>query len=177
MAPRKIDNTSFTDIGIVSWKEFTGDTYNPGIMAVQPLVEMLGSAPYARVMNNASKETKQTVLYDAEYPFDYFYRKLVLGMGFVNESGELDREKLRLFVDDLYQYACDAQQRQREAEIRKQAEELAVKFPHMNVEQWFQQLKGVESSVEADTKKEGNVTTTPETTKAVKSTKATKPSA
>lgn len=118
------------------WKEFTTTgKYNPGILSIQPTVEFLGDMGFTRVAVNDKKFTKQQVAYDKEYVFEFFYKKLVLGMGFVID-GVLNDGLLELFLGELLIYSRGADDRRKAEELDDAARKLAAQFPQKTAEQW-----------------------------------------
>ncbi len=120
----------YQELPDANWKDFKGGKYNPGVMAVQPTIEMLGDEPFPRMLVNDKKQTKQRVWYDREYVLDYFYRKLS-GVGF-GDNIDLQRD----FLQELSDYVTTAKEREREAQLEQDAIELAEKYPVMTVQEW-----------------------------------------
>lgn len=137
------DNAQYPHIGQFHWKYFQlqNGKRNVAVSSTVPRVDMMLDSGMVKEFTDKKRGANYSVLFDREYVFDYLYQKIVVNMGWVNNS-KLDANVLKCFLGDFLTY-CEALHKEGEmSSVKAQAIVLAQQFPHRTVEQWERELIG-----------------------------------
>ncbi|MEH1794624.1 Rho termination factor N-terminal domain-containing protein [Nostoc sp.] len=137
------EELQYPHIGQFYWQHFQQQDgkRNVAVSSTVPRVEMMLETGMVKEFTDKKREQSYSVLFDSSYVFDYFYQKIVLNMGWENNS-RIDINVLRCFLDDFLLHCetkCSSKEQQA---IEAQALTLSQQFPHKTLEQWKQDLMG-----------------------------------
>ncbi|MEH1821929.1 MAG: hypothetical protein V7L31_23090 [Nostoc sp.] len=144
MTPKKTENidvSGYKYLGKRHWKDFVSSTgkFDPGKANFKPRLEMLSPKGMVKSFYDHKALTKIDVHYDEEFVYDYYYQRLILTMGWM-ENGKVDESILQLFFTKLLAYCNTLEERSQLTKIRQQAEHLAAQFPHKSADDWEKTL-------------------------------------
>lgn len=149
------DVSGYRNLGKHHWKEFVSATgkFDPGKANFKPRLEMLSPKGMTKTFYDHKAETRIDVHYDEEFVYDYYYQRLVLTMGWM-DNGVLEENLLQLFFAKLCEYCNTVNNRTQNEKVKKQAQELAKQFPERSVEEWEEFLLNKITPVSQQTKSE-----------------------
>lgn len=135
------DVSGYQNLGKHHWKEFVSATgkFDPGKANFKPRLEMLHPKGMIKTFFDHKAETRIDVHYDEEFVYDYYYQRLILTMGWM-DNGKIDEDILQRFFDKLVNYCNTIEQKSQLLKIRQNAELLAQQFPHKSVDEWEKTL-------------------------------------
>jgi hypothetical protein len=122
------------------WSTFVDELYIPGVYNVTPNVQMMGDEGYIKHIKVKNTGDSFPVQFDKYYVFEYFYKRMVIGLGFGNETN-CNTENLSEFLDDLLGYCANRVNTQRLKELARDAEAMAEKYPGSSKEEWYKILQ------------------------------------
>ena len=139
--PKKVSDTSgYKQLPTVTWKESIREKgYDPGIISRSPTREMMrqGGAKIRQVDNKS--ETYYDIVYDLDYVLEYFHRRLILNLSFLI-GDTFDNESYEKFFADLRTYSIATYEKETQASLEIEAEDMAAKYPGQSKEQWLEIL-------------------------------------
>ncbi|QSJ20078.1 hypothetical protein JYQ62_16015 [Nostoc sp. UHCC 0702] len=133
--------------GKFHWSEVPGELYSAGMRLMTLNNFMLRKDGYTKRLMNKPKLAYFDVVFDKEFVYNRLSESLeslqILNNGIFDE-GVYDR-----LMGELREYCASASEREREKNLRLQAEQMAATIPTRNTEQWYEFLKAETQQAQA----------------------------
>ena len=137
---KNIEN--YQHVGDYDWREAVA-LGKAGILTVNPHPYMLTPRGHQKDISNAASQTYIKVSFDEDYVLDFWHRKIILGLEFM-QGNDLDISQYSKLNDKLIAYSRKEKSREKDAELLRDAKNASDKYGQ-TIDYWLDTYRNAAS--------------------------------
>lgn len=143
---KNIEN--YQHVGNYTWREAIAQGKAVGVLTVNPHPDMLTAKGHEKDISSAASKTYITVLYDEDYVLDYWHRKIILGLDFM-QGNDLDINQYSKLNDKLIAYSRAEKSREADATLLQDAKDASAKYGQ-TIDYWLETYRTAAAKVSTE---------------------------